>query len=303
MKKAPFHPPAVILVRPREEGNIGAVARAMANMGLEHLVLVEPAPTLGGVARGFGVGGWHILDRCQRVASLNEATAPFRRLVGTSSARSRPLRHARVIDSRKLPAFLARDPPGTTTALVFGPEDNGLTRDELEGCEPVVNIPCAPEHPTLNLAQSVLILAYELYLAQNLPAPGSLWNTAADTAENQVANTRLSQELDSAANTAPPATALELETLLQRTETMLEKVGVDQPGRRAVYLREMRRFARRGAATSREIRLLLRLANRALFALGSGHQATATVDGRETEENDRVRSAEPHPLPRRRLEE
>jgi len=285
--KSAITSPAVILVRPLKEGNIGAVARAMANMGLEHLVLVEPAPTLGGIARGFGVGGWHILDACQRVASLAEASAPFRRLVGTSSTRGRPLHHTRVIASHQLPAFLAQDTPGTATALVFGPEDNGLTRDELEGCEPVVAIPCAPEHPTLNLAQSVLILAYELYLAQDLPADG----TVAET----VAGTR--------AETAPPATARELEILLQRAETVLEKVGIDQQPRRAIYLREMRRFARRGAATSHQVRLLLRLANRVLFALTSQHQVAASRSGRGAEEDDRMRSADPHPLPRRRLDE
>jgi TrmH family RNA methyltransferase len=306
MPKGNLIAPTVILVRPREEGNIGAVARAMANMGLKNLVLVEPAPALGGVARGFGVGGWHILDACQRVSSLTEATAPFRRLVGTSSARSRPLRHTRVISSRQLPAFLAHDAPTTTTALLFGPEDSGLTRNELEGCEPVVAIPSTPEHPTLNLAQSVLILAYELYLAQHLPPDqipgGTAAETMAETMAETAAGTMANGALGSTGSIAPPATNRELEILLQRSEAVLEKVGVSQKPRRAIYLREMRRFARRGAATSHQIRLLLRLANRVLFALTSAARTAAIPEGRESEESDRVPSAEPHPPPRRRLD-
>ena len=220
----------------------------MANMGLRRLVLVEPAPALLGVARGFGVGGWHILESAERAASFAEAIAPFRRLVGTTSARERPLRHTQVISSRRLPEFLAQDAPGTTTALIFGPEDNGLTRAELEDCEPVVAIPCAPDRPTLNLAQSVLILAYELFLARESTTDG----TAAP------------------GDVPPPATAREIETLFDRTGKVLGHLGIDQENRRATYLRELGRLARRGAITSRESRLLLRLANRALLALTRG---------------------------------
>lgn len=254
--------PTVILVRPREEGNIGSVARAMANMGLEQLVLVEPAPSLGGVARGFGVGGWHILDSCQRATTFAEATAPFRRLVGTTSTRERPLRHTRVISSRQLPPLLARDAQDTTTALVFGPEDNGLTRAELESCEPVVAVPCDPDHPTLNLAQSVLILAYELYLAPTTKEPTE------EPAEEPTEEFK--------GDFAPPATARELETLLERGAEVLAGLGIDQESRRDTYLRDLSRMARRGGATSREIRLLLRLANRTLFALNSRARATET---------------------------
>ncbi|MBV8202487.1 MAG: hypothetical protein JOZ15_17855, partial [Acidobacteria bacterium] len=61
---------AVVLVRPREEGNVGAAARAMANMGLARLILVEPAAALGPTARAFAVGAHSVLDGCSRAASL-----------------------------------------------------------------------------------------------------------------------------------------------------------------------------------------------------------------------------------------
>ncbi len=242
-----MNPPAVILVRPREEGNIGAVARAMANMGLDRLILVEPAPALGGVARGFGVGGWEILDRAERRASLRDAAAEFGRLVATSSRRRRPLRRQRVVSPRGLPEILAADPPGTRSALVFGPEDNGLRRQEIDLCDPVVTIPTEPAHPTLNLAQAVLILAYELRVSNDdttspaSPVPGD--------------------------DREPLATVAEIEVLEQHLSEILPAIGFDHPPILARLLRDLRRLAVRAGPSSREVRVLRRLCNRAARAL------------------------------------
>ena len=235
--------PAVILVSPREEGNVGAVARAMANMGLERLILVEPAPLIGGVAGGFGVGGWDVLDRCSRRATFVEAIAPFRRLVGTTSARERPLQRARLLTARELPPFLAADPPDTETALVFGPEDSGLTRRQLEACHPLVAVPADRRRPTLNLAQSVLILAYELFLASchgGHPDPRPA-----------------------------PATASEVDHFLGQASRTLESLGYDQAKVRGRWIDEIRRLLNRSGATSREVRVFRRLVNRVHQRLGT----------------------------------
>jgi len=237
-----FSPPAVVLVRPREEGNVGAVARAMANMGLGRLILVEPAPPLGGVARGFGIGGWELLERATRVACLEEAIAPFGRVVGTSSTRQRPLRRKQVIAPRELAAVLRDDPPATATALVFGPESNGLSREELERCSLVVTVPCAPEHPTLNLAQAVLIIAYELYLAPGArPARG---------------------------DEASLATAAEIDLLLGAASRVLRRVGFDYEHIHAGLVRDLRRLVGRSGITGIESRILHRVCNRILRRLG-----------------------------------
>src|SRR6202049_3007496 len=156
---------SVVWFRPREEGNVGAAARAMANMGLGRLILVEPAASLGPTARAFAVGARHVLDGCSRVASLREALAPCPRRSGTPSPRDRR-QAVPLIGPRELPERLAADPPGTPVALVFGPEVGGLTNEDLACANLVVSIPCAPLQPTLNLAQAVLILAYELYQAR-----------------------------------------------------------------------------------------------------------------------------------------
>ena len=81
----------VVLVRPTESGNVGAVARAMANTGLSRLVLVEPAAAIDRVARAFAVKAGYVLDGAVRVRSVEEAVAPFQRVVGTSSGRDRQL--------------------------------------------------------------------------------------------------------------------------------------------------------------------------------------------------------------------
>ncbi|MEM1204953.1 MAG: TrmH family RNA methyltransferase [Acidobacteriota bacterium] len=239
-------PPAVVLVRPREEGNIGSVARAMANMGLGELILVEPAPDLGGVARGFGVGGWETLDASRRAPDLGTALAPFQCAVGTSSARERPRAAGRALGPRELAATLD---PAVRTALVFGPEDNGLSRAELALCDPVVVIPCAPEHPTLNLAQAVLVVAYELFVSRG-------------------------------AETAPPAeralpdpegaTVGDLEALLAEASPVVRDLGFDHPHIHAGLIRDLRSLGQRARLDPREAGLLRRLLQRARRRLGEG---------------------------------
>lgn len=239
--------PAIVLVKPREEGNIGAVARAMANMGLHRLILVEPAPQLGGTARGFGVGGWQVLDHCERYTTFEEAIASFPRLVGTASMRHRPLKDTPPIPARDLAPFLAKDPPHTETAVVFGCESSGLSRRELERCHPIVSIPCDAEQPTLNLAQAVLIVAYELSLARR---------------DEPLVEISVGEEGDALASPE------DMETLLQGTSKALRRIGYDQQHIHLGLLRDLRRLAARARISGREARILRRLLNRAHSFLG-----------------------------------
>ena len=238
------HPlaPAVVLVRPREEGNVGAAARAMANMGLGRLILVEPAAAIGGVARAFAVGAGAVLEGAVRSSSLREAVAPFRRVVGTTSTRDRRL-GIPLLSPRELPAWLAQDPPDTPAALVFGPEVGGLTNEELALAGAVVSIPCSPVQPTLNLAQSVLVLAWELFLARGeasaVPSAGE-----------------------------PPATAAELDGLLGQAAGVLARIGFARDDSFPGVLRDLRRLAARAAPDSRDVRILRGICRRAEGALG-----------------------------------
>lgn len=239
-------PPAVVLVRPREEGNVGAAARAMANMGLERLILVEPAASLGKIAAAFAVGARSILQGATRHPSLREALAPFRRVVGTTSTRDRTL-GIPVLTPRELPAWLAQDPPDTPTALVFGPEVGGLTNEELALASAVVTVPCSPVQPTLNLAQAVLILAYELFTAGDRPAAP-------------------------VADPEPPATAAEIDGLLDHATDVLTRSGFARDDSFPGVLRDLRRLAARAAPSSRDVRILRGICRRVQGALEAGKE-------------------------------
>lgn len=233
-------PPAVILVRPTEEGNVGAVARAMANMGLDELLLVEPAVELDERAQAFAVGAGDILARIERHPSLDAALAPFQRAVGTTSDRARAL-DVDLLTPGELAPRLAADPESTRTALVFGPERSGLTTDELARLDPLVTIPCSRRQPTLNLAQAVLVVAWELRRA-GLPAASS--------------------------DRRPKAAAIgEIESLFSQLEPLLARIGFARDDTFAGVLRDLRQLAARAAPSEREVRILRGLCRRAGYAL------------------------------------
>ncbi|GMU64334.1 MAG: hypothetical protein AMXMBFR36_06080 [Acidobacteriota bacterium] len=234
-------PPAVLLVRPQESGNVGAVARAMANTGLARLLLVEPAAPIDSTARAFAVHAGAILDGAERFGDLAAALAGFRRVVATTAARDR-VWPQQLLTPRELPSRLAADSPETPTVLVFGPESSGLTNDELALANLLVRIPAAAAQPTLNLAQAVLIVGYELYLARERPAPAG-------------------------ASGEPPATAEEIAGFGAQLETLLARVGFARDSTIAAVERDLRQLVARAAPTRREVRILRGILRRAGHAL------------------------------------
>jgi tRNA C32,U32 (ribose-2'-O)-methylase TrmJ len=137
-------------------------------------------------------------------------------------------------------------------ALVFGPEDTGLSRAELERCNPVVVVPCAPDHPTLNLAQAVLILAYEIHQARL-------------AAEDPGRPTR-----SPASDGSPPAELGEIEGLLSSCAPLVHGLGFDQDQIHRSMMRDLRLLVSRAALSRREAGLLRRLIARASRVLGLG---------------------------------
>jgi tRNA/rRNA methyltransferase len=160
--------PAVVLVQPQEGGNIGAVARAMVNMGLSRLLLVNPANHMGSEAERMSVGGRGLLERAEIFTSLERAVADFDFVVGTTR-REGSIRQGRVTP-REAAAEIAARGGGGRTAMVFGRERSGLTNREVDLCHRLVTIPAAAENRSLNLAQAVLVLAYEIFLTAVPPA-------------------------------------------------------------------------------------------------------------------------------------
>ena len=158
----------IVLVEPAEPGNIGAVARAMKNMGLSRLYLVAPSDFRSGDARKMAHGSADILYGATVTKTLKDALSGAALAVGTTH------RKRRQFDLFYSPGHVARRliclPEGAEGALVFGPEGRGLTNAELALCQMVGSIPTAHSYPSLNLAQAALVFAYELYQAALNPA-------------------------------------------------------------------------------------------------------------------------------------
>ena len=152
----------VILVEPKSEGNVGAVARAMRNFGARDLVLVKPCP-LGDEAYKRAMHGVQILQAAKTVDSLDAALKGSDLLVGTSGIDTRSeKRFARIsVTPRELADRVA--PMKGTVALAFGREDFGLFESELARCDLLVTIPAAADYPILNLSHAATIALYELF--------------------------------------------------------------------------------------------------------------------------------------------
>lgn len=159
----------VILVGPKSQGNVGAVARVLANFDVAELVLVNPPP-LGDEAMGRAMHAWDVIESARRVATFAEAIRGCDFVVGASgriplSEKS----HVRnPIEIRDLPARL--ESMGGVVGLCFGREDFGLLNEELELCDLVVTIPTSARYKSLNVSHAVAVVLYELYLPRR-PGP------------------------------------------------------------------------------------------------------------------------------------
>ena len=164
MLSDPLQNISIVLVKPQFAGNIGAVSRAMKNMGLSRLILVSPAQDpFSPEAKMMATSAKDLLHRALIFSSLGEALSGFRWVAGTSARQGRlrgPFISPREICSEII--SIARSIP---VAILFGPEDKGLTNEELAPCQALISMPTHANLSSLNLAQAVMIFGYELYMA------------------------------------------------------------------------------------------------------------------------------------------
>ena len=153
----------VVLVGTTHPGNIGATARAMKNMGILDLALVEPKEFPSDVATFRSKAAKDILEKASVHTSLEEAISECELVVGTS-ARGRTVPWP-VLNPREAAEEMHKSSLNGKVAIVFGREDRGLTNEELGLCNFHVHIPSDPEYSSLNLSQAVQILAYEIRLS------------------------------------------------------------------------------------------------------------------------------------------
>ena len=234
MAEAVFDGPAIILVGPQLGENVGTAARAMQNFGLTDLRLVRPRCGWPNVkALNAASGATEVLNRVRLFDRVEEASADLHRLYATT-ARSRDLTKPVVTASqaaREARAALVR---GEAVGILFGPERTGLSNDELIYADAVLRVPVNPRFFSLNLAQAVLLVAYE-------------WFQAAEPAPER-------QEIPPAGR---PATKGELDQLLEHLVSELDAAGFFRtPDRRQSMARALRLIFARADLHEPDVHLL-----------------------------------------------
>jgi tRNA/rRNA methyltransferase/tRNA (cytidine32/uridine32-2'-O)-methyltransferase len=220
----------IILVGTTHPGNIGAVARAMKNMGVHDLVLVKPRffPHEDATARASGADD--VLAAARVLNTLDEALSDCIYVAG-ASARSRTIGWPSMVP-RECAARLVEESHNGTVAVVFGPEKAGLTNADLDRCHTLLTIPTDPGFSSLNLAMAVQILTYEI----------------------RVASMDDSQPVTPAE--VPLASGDELQYFYTHLEQVLSVSGFLDPDNPRLLMRRLRRFFGRAEPDQNEINIL-----------------------------------------------
>jgi tRNA/rRNA methyltransferase len=264
----------LVLHQPRFAENIGASARAAWNMGLSHIIVVNPEDTdwermtklSTHMARG-------LLENMKIYPSLAEALAPFQYIVGTT---------ARLGGQRKEiigPAQAARKihslDPQNRIAILFGPENRGLSNEELRFCHCTVHIPTVSAS-SLNLCQAVLILCYEILMAhQEMPvrrssfveenlqgmnqtsSPTTIDRPSFDLAQEKNAEHRTLLPIAGAEQISPPlASSFELEGMYRHLSEVLQLMDFLDKQNPELWMMSLRRFFSRIGLSPKEVRMI-----------------------------------------------
>ena len=219
----------IVLVNTSHPGNIGAAARAMKNMGLSELMLVEPAnfPNADATARASGADD--VLQAATVCGSLAEAIDGCTLVFG-ASARLRSLPWP-IVEPREMAEQVIAESAQSSVAIVFGREHSGLTNAELEICNALVHIPCNEDFSSLNIAAAVQVLCYEVNLA-----------AGAGTAK--------------AEDDSEIATSDELERFHQHLEETLVEIDFLDPNKPRLLMRRLKRLFNRARLEQTEVNIL-----------------------------------------------
>jgi len=172
----------IIMVRPRGSGNIGSVARAMKNTGVNDLAIVGTARTQSFWAKAMAAHGRDILADAKCHSTIREAIADCTLVVGTTCRPGLYRSHSQ--SPREVAPILVAAAEKGKVALILGPEDHGLSNKDLEHCQLLITIPTNPDYQSLNVAQAAVICLYELYVAALAPvADGGVERARAEEIE------------------------------------------------------------------------------------------------------------------------
>ncbi len=218
----------VVLIETSHPGNIGAAARAMKTMGLGHLRLVRPRYFPHADATAMASGADDLLTRAEVYDSLPEAIGDCVAVAG-ASARLRT-HHWPTYDARDSVRRLLAVGDGPL-AVVFGRERTGLSNEELDHCQWLLNVPANPDYASLNLAMAVQVVSYELRMA-------TLGEGAVDSPQPE------------------PAPAAELERFYAHLETVMVATGFLNPDNPRHLMRRMRLMFNRATPDQNEVNIL-----------------------------------------------
>jgi TrmH family RNA methyltransferase len=219
----------IVLVDTTHPGNIGAVARAMKNMGLVELHLVRPKFFPNSEATARASGAHDVLEAARVHESFAAAIADCGLVAGTS-ARQRHLPWA-LVEPRTAASRIVAASLVSEVALVFGSERYGLANEELNHCNLMVTVPTAPDYSSLNLAMAVQVLAYELWLARRDEPPP-------------------------VPRDAPLATVAEVERLYVHIEQVLEAIDFHDRTGNGQLMTRIRRLFNRAQLDQNEMNIL-----------------------------------------------
>lgn len=232
-----------VLVGPQSAGNVGASARALKNLGFSRLAVVAPAcDPVGEEARRMAVDASDVLEAADVVFDLDRALDGASVVVGTSRRTGRQRKPHWSLP--ELAPALVRLVASGEVAIVFGREDSGLTDAELDRCTHLVRIPSSSAYPSLNLAQAVLLVAWELRRAatDGGEAPGAAVRPLAEHGEREAMHRHLALALDAVG--------------------FLEGDGAEG------ILRRLRRILGRAELDEGDVRLFRGIARQVLWAAG-----------------------------------
>lgn len=223
----------VVLYRPQNVVNIGGVVRAMKNMGVGALRLIEPVPFCADDILRVAHRSEDVLAQAHTYTDLDTALEDTIYVVGTTERQQgqHPIQH----DVATCAATIIERTYTGPVALLFGSEDNGLSLAALDRCHAVIRLPSDPAYPSLNLAQAVLLLLYELRRHAADPPP-----------------TMLSSQ--------PPATTASYETLFATCQKALQAIEFFKTGQSEQTMRHLRTVLFRASLDQHEVALLTAMA-------------------------------------------
>ena len=220
---------AIVLMEPKYPENIGAAARCAMNMGIPRLIVVRrETPDKEKMLRMATHKAAHLIEELELFSNLKDALEPFSHVVGTTARQGRKRRienSPRQMLSTILPLL-----ENNRVALLFGPEHRGLTNEDLKYCQTTVTIPTA-DFSSLNLAQAVAILSYELYW-------GIMYSPKAMHYSPKLASSH------------------ELEGMYDHVEELLNTIGFLRTNDSSYWIRNIRHFLGRVGLRAKEARII-----------------------------------------------